>query len=139
QNARNILDQAFSEKSIAEGHLAAVSDRRHASYEAHVRETDLLTEAFRSWMNTLAELQLGFADDIIELVRDWCARAEGSNPLRSQAEEAFAEVTRRLSESTEAVKNVLSNESAAIAVLEAEQRALLDGTHTAPPAPYTRA
>jgi uncharacterized protein (TIGR02680 family) len=138
QKARDVLENAITTKSLAEGDVNSAVERRHSAYDDHRHETELFADAFRLWANSVVELEIVNSDDLFDSIHVWSERAEGAAPARLAAETAFAAVTKRVSELMAQLERNREDVALVIEKLEDEQRSLRDGIHIPPPAPHTR-
>lgn len=120
---------------------AQLDDALEAGYAADERlgqEREWLAGAYRVWAASLAELDAGDPDAVVDDLVDWCQRAEGPSPIAARVRAALDAAIGRLAQSRAEIEQRGTQAALVLDQLRAEHARLTAGQHLPPPAPCTR-
>ncbi len=133
------LHEAQTEEDRRSAEVQAAADRVTAADQAVAERTQLLLEAYRSYLGGLTDLRVPDPDELVVALEDWGVTGEGANPavaiIDAAARAAGTELGRRAGElTTQRTRHVTRADE-----LAEEISRLRLGGHHAPPVPHTRA
>ena len=132
------LERARAEVDRLTAEIQAATDRVAAAEQAALARASELTDAYRTYGAGLVELRVDDLDELVELVTEWAAIADGDNPARrviDDAARAAGDALGRQHAQLSARRDELTESAAE---LTAEIERLETGGHDVPPAPHTR-
>jgi uncharacterized protein (TIGR02680 family) len=127
----------------AEGRLSAevqaAADRVTAADLAVAERMRLLLDAYRAYLDGLAELRVADPDEIAALLEDWGVSGEGANPAAALIDDAARAAGAELGQLAGKLGSERTRHVTRAAELAEEIGRLRAGGHDAPPVPHTRA
>jgi uncharacterized protein (TIGR02680 family) len=132
------LDRARAEVDRLTAEIQAASDRVAAAEQAALARASELTDAYRTYGAGLVELRVDDLDELVELVTEWAAIADGDNPARRMIDDAARAAGDALGRQDAQLSARRDELSETAAELTAEIERLETGGHDVPPAPHTR-
>jgi uncharacterized protein (TIGR02680 family) len=132
------LDRARAEVDRLTAEIQAATDRVAAAEQAALARASELTDAYRTYGAGLAELRVDDLDELVELVMEWAAIADGDNPARRMIDDAARAAGDALGRQDAQLSARRDELSETAAELTAEIERLETGGHDVPPAPHTR-
>ena len=132
------LDRARAEVDRLTAEIQAATERVAAAERAALARASELTDAYRVYGAGLVELRVDDLDELIELVREWAATADGDNPARRVIDDAARAAVNALGRQDAQLSARREELSTTAAELTAEIERLETGGHDVPPAPHTR-
>jgi uncharacterized protein (TIGR02680 family) len=128
---------------VAEGRLSAevqaAADRVTAADLAVEERLRLLTTAYRSYLDGLAELRVADAEELIGALESWGVTGEGANPAVAIVDDAARAAGGELGRHSGELTGQRTTRAERATELAGDIARLRAGGHDAPPVPHTRA
>lgn len=119
--------------------VQAAADRVAAADQAAEERVGLLLAAYRSYLDSLAELRVAGPDELITALESWGVTGEGANPVVAIINDAARVAGAALGQLAGQLDSARTRHVTRAGELSGEIARLRAGGHDAPQAPHTRA
>jgi uncharacterized protein (TIGR02680 family) len=133
------LRAAQADEGRLSAEVQAAADRVTAADQAVEERMRLLLDAYRSYLDGLAELRVTDPDELIAVLESWGMTGEGANPAAAIIDDAARVAGAELGRLAGELSGRRTRHVTLAGELAEEISRLRLGGHDAPPAPHTRA